>query len=294
MKNPYAVVTGAASGIGKQVAIQLAADGWPVVITDINDEGLRGTAREVGSAVLDATALDVSDQPKVAEWGQRIIAEHGVPHSVYHVGGISMWGSVAAMPLEKWQKLISVNLMGTIHIIRALVPLMMDDGPLTGAAAKELGPRRLVCVASSAGILGLPWHAAYSASKGGVLSMLEVLRFDLAPYGIKVHAVAPGAVDTGLVRTIDIDGIDQNNPRVQKAKKLFQRHAVSPAKCAQIILRGVRRNKYLITTGADVKIGRWAQVNLPFVYRWAMTGLNRAFQWVAKDAARQEAHGARP
>ena len=286
MKNSHmVVVTGAASGIGKQLAIQLAEEGWQVAITDINEDGLQETAREIGDAVLDATALDVSDAEKVAEWGQRIVEKHGVPHSVYHVGGISMWGSVASMPLEKWEKLIDVNLMGTIHVIRNLVPSMMDAGPITGSAAKELGPRRLVCVASSAGILGLPWHAAYSASKGGVLSMLEVLRFDLASFGIKVHAVAPGAVDTGLVRTIDIHGIDQNNPRVQKAKKLFQGHAVSPAKCAQIIRRGVRKNKYLITTGGDVKLGRWAQVNLPFLYRGALTGLNRAFQWVAKDAA---------
>ena len=276
----YAVVTGAASGIGKQVAAQLAADGWKVAITDINADGLAETAREIGSAVVDATPLDVSNAHKVDEWGRALTAAHGVPHSIYHVGGISMWGSIASMPLEKWQKLIDVNLMGTVHVIRALVPAMMEDGPLPG---KE--KRRLVCVASSAGILGLPWHAAYSASKGGVLSMLEVLRFDLAPFGIKVHAVAPGAVDTGLVRTIEIDGVDQNNERVQKAKKLFQGHAISPAKCAEIILRGVRRNKYLITTGGDVKLGRWAQVNVPFLYRGALSGLNRAFQWVAKDAA---------
>lgn len=281
----YAIVTGAASGIGKEVALQLAADGWDVAITDINADGLADTATDIADRVIHAEPLDIADHGAVEEWGRGIVDKHGVPHSIYHVGGISIWGSIAAMPLEKWQKLIDVNLMGTIHIIRTLVPPMMEAGPLDSGDVKEVGPRRLVCVSSSAGILGLPWHAAYSASKGGVLAMLEVLRFDLAPYGIKVHAVAPGAVDTGLVRTIDIDGVDQSNPKVQRAKKLFQGHAISPAKCAQIILKGVRKNKYLITTGGDVKLGRWAQVNAPFLYRWVLGGLNRGFQWIAKDAA---------
>lgn len=281
----YAIVTGAASGIGKEVALQLAADGWDVAITDINADGLADTAADIADRVIHAEPLDIADHGAVEEWGRGVVDKHGVPHSIYHVGGISIWGSIAAMPLEKWQKLIDVNLMGTIHIIRTLVPPMMEAGPLDSGNVKEVGPRRLVCVSSSAGILGLPWHAAYSASKGGVLAMLEVLRFDLAPYGIKVHAVAPGAVDTGLVRTIDIDGVDQSNPKVQRAKKLFQGHAISPAKCAQIILKGVRKNKYLITTGGDVKLGRWAQVNAPFLYRWVLGGLNRGFQWIAKDAA---------
>ena len=79
--------------------------------------------------------------------------------------------------------------------------------------------------------------------------------------------------------------MDQSNPKVRRAKKLFQKHAVSPAKCAQIIVKGVRKNKYLITTGGDVKLGRWAQVNAPFLYRLVLGGLNRGFQWIAKDAA---------
>ena len=279
LSDQYAVVTGAASGIGREVALQLAELGWRVAITDINTEGLATTAADIGERAIDATPLDVSDQGAVDEWAAGVVDKHGVPHSIYHVGGISIWGNIATMPLEKWQALIDVNLMGTIHIIRALVPKMMEAGKLPG---KE--KRRLVCVASSAGIIGLPWHAAYSASKGGVLAMLEVLRFDLAPYGIGVHAVAPGAVDTGLVRTIDIDGVDQSDPKVQKAKKAFQGHAISPAKCAEIILKGVRKNKYLITTGSDVKLGRWAQVNAPWLYKAALTGINKGFRWLAKDA----------
>ncbi|WP_165164847.1 SDR family oxidoreductase [Corynebacterium qintianiae] len=283
----YAVVTGAASGIGREVALQLADAGWRLAVSDINTAGLEATAREVearGAELVDATVVDVSDPDAVDAWAYRLAEAYGAAHTVHHVGGISIWGRVDTMPLEKWRSLIEINLMGTVHMVRAFVPAMMQAGPVPKAQRRKVGPRRLVCVSSSAGIIGLPWHAAYSASKGGVLAMCEVLRFDLAPYGIKVHAVAPGAVDTGLVHTIDVDGVDQSDPRVRKARELFQGHAIPPARCAEIILKGVRKDKYLITTGGDIALARWAQVNAPLLYRGAMGGINRAFRWVAKGA----------
>ena len=283
----YAVVTGAASGIGRALALQLADLGWRLAISDINSAGLEATARDCearGAELIDASVVDVADADAVDSWASGLAQQHGPAHTVHHVGGISIWGRVDTMPLEKWRTLIEVNLMGTIHVARAFTPAMMKAGPLPRQEQQEIGPRRLVCVSSSAGILALPWHAAYSASKGGVLAMCEVLRFDLAPYGIRVHAVAPGAVDTGLVRTIDVDGVDMDNPRVRKARELFQGHAISPEKCAEIILRGVEKNKPLRTTGADVALARWAQVNAPWLYAGAMRGINRAFRWVAKDA----------
>jgi NAD(P)-dependent dehydrogenase (short-subunit alcohol dehydrogenase family) len=134
-------------------------------------------------------------------------------------------------------------------------------------------------VSSAAGIIGLPWHAAYSASKGGVLGMCEVLRFDLAPHGVSVHVAVPGAVDTPLVRTIDIDGVDQAAERVQKVKKLFQGHAATPSQAAQKIVEGTRKGRYLLYTSGDIRLGRWAQVNLPWAYRGVMRLLNRGLRW---------------
>ncbi|MFC5088526.1 SDR family oxidoreductase [Corynebacterium aquatimens] len=287
LRGNYAVVTGAASGIGKEVALQLAAKGWRVAITDINAEGLNATVKEIRTSpgeVIDATPVDISDHEAVDTWARALEERFGAAHTIHHVGGISMWGAVDLFPLEKWQKLIDVNLMGTVHVIRAFTPSMMKAGPVDKDTKRAIGPRRLACVSSSAGIIGLPWHAAYSASKAGVLGMLEVLRFDLAPYGITVHAVAPGAVDSQLVHSIDIHGIDQSQKRVRLAKEAFQRHAISPAKCAEIILRDVDKGKYLIATSADIKVGRWAQVNAPFAYKAVLTGINKAFQWAAKDA----------
>lgn len=272
----FAVVTGAASGIGREVALQLAERGYAVAISDRDEKGLASTASDIsarGGTVADQRTVDVTDVDAVKAWAEDIIATHGTPDQVHHVAGIAIWGDVRQMPHEKWQRVIDVNLMGSVHMVEAFAPKLMERGA---------NRRKFVFVSSAAGIIGLPWHAAYSASKGGVLGMCEVLRFDMAPFGVDVHAVAPGAVDTPLVRTIDIHGVDRSKKRIQKATALFQGHAVTPAKAAQKILKGVDKGKYLINTSPDIPIARWAQVNAPWAYKGAMKALNAGFRWASK------------
>ena len=263
----FAVVTGAASGIGREVALQLAERGYAVAISDRDEEGLATTASDItsrGGTVADQRTVDVTDVEAVKAWADDVVATHGAPDQVPH---------------EKWQRVIDVNLMGSVHMVEAFAPKMMEDQPVR---RRRRDRRKLVFVSSAAGIIGLPWHAAYSASKGGVLGMCEVLRFDLAPYGVDVHAVAPGAVDTPLVRTIDIHGVDRSKKRIQKATALFQGHAVTPAKAAQKILKGVDKGKYLINTSPDIPVARWAQVNAPWAYKGVMKALNAGFRWASK------------
>lgn len=280
------VVTGAASGIGREVALLLAREGHEVMLTDRDEQGLETTAQDVTAmrpgALLDDRVLDITDADGVRSWGDHITAEFGAPDEVFHVAGIAIWGDPRTMPHDKWVKVIDVNLMGTVHVVEALVPAMTAAGKVgKGRGAR---PRRLCCVSSAAGFIGLPWHAAYSASKGGVLGMCEVLRFDLAPHGVSVHAAVPGAVDTPLVGTIDIDGVDQSAPRVAKAKKLFQGHAASPAEAAAKIVEGTRKGNYMVYTSFDIRLGRWAQVNMPWAYRGVMKLLNRGLRWAAAGA----------
>lgn len=267
----YCVVTGAASGIGRAVALLLAGEGRRVAVTDRDAAGVASVRDELPDAVLDATVLDITDHDAVDRWASGLVAEHGAPAEVYHVAGIAVWGDPRTLPHDEWTKVIDVNLMGTVNVVEALVPAM----------AEAPGRCDLCCVSSAAGFLGLPWHGAYAASKGGVLGMCEVLRFDLAPHGVNVHCAVPGAVDTPLVRTIDIDGVDADAPRVARVRGLFRGIAVTPEKAARKIVGGVRRNRYLIYTSADIRVGRWAQVNLPWAYRAVMRLLNRGLRWAA-------------
>src|SRR5258708_35168776 len=124
--------------------------------------------------------------------------------------------------------MVSVNLMGPIHVIETFLPAMV--------AAGRGG--HLVNVSSVAGLVALPWHAAYSASKYGLRGLSEVLRFDLARHRIGVSVVAPGAVKTPLVNTVEIAGVDREDPDVKRWTDRFRGHAVSPEPVADRILRG--------------------------------------------------------
>lgn len=257
------LVTGAASGIGRAVALQLAGEGARLILTDRDQSGLETAAQECrdsGAPVLEAEAFDVTDHEAVMAFGERTVSVHGAPEAIFHVAGNSAWGRPDLLEHRIWRSMVEVNLMGTIHVIEAFIPAMME--------AKR--PAALVMVSSAAGLLGLPWHAAYSAAKFGIRGIAEVLRFDLAPYNIGIHLVCPGAVDTPLVGTVEIAGVDRSDPEVAKTVDQFKRHAVTPEFAATKTLDGVRKGRYIIYTSADIRLGFAAQKFAPPLYNAAM------------------------
>jgi NAD(P)-dependent dehydrogenase (short-subunit alcohol dehydrogenase family) len=240
------LLTGAASGIGRATALRLAARGAELYLTDRNAHGLAETvadARALGAQVPEHRALDIADYHAVASFGANIHADHPSMDVVMNIAGVSAWGTVDQLSHEQWTKMIAINLMGPIHVIETFVPPMI--------AAGRGG--HLVNVSSAAGLIALPWHAAYSASKYGLRGASEVLRFDLARQGIKVSVVVPGAVNTGLVDTVEIAGVDRDDPKVNRWVGRFSGHAVSADKAAEKILAGVARNRFLIYTSADIR-----------------------------------------
>jgi NAD(P)-dependent dehydrogenase (short-subunit alcohol dehydrogenase family) len=239
-------LTGAASGIGRATALKLAAEGAELFLTDRNAEGLELTvadARALGATVSAHRALDVADYDQVAAFGADIHANHPSMDVVMNIAGVSAWGTVSNLEHRHWESMVSINLMGPIHVIETFVPPMV----LAGRGGN------LVNVSSAAGIVALPWHAAYSASKYGLRGASEVLRFDLARHRIGVSLVVPGAVKTPLVETVEIAGIDKDDPQVRKWVDRFGGHAVSPEHVADKILAGVAKNRYLIYTSNDIR-----------------------------------------
>ncbi|MET4430519.1 SDR family oxidoreductase [Mycolicibacterium sp. 624] len=239
-------LTGAASGIGRATALKLAAEGAELFLTDRNEEGLAETvadARALGGQVSAHRALDISDNDQVSAFAADIHAANQSMDVVMNIAGISAWGTVSHLSHRHWEQMVSVNLMGPIHVIEAFVPPMVAAG--RGGS--------LVNVSSAAGIVALPWHAAYSASKYGLRGLSEVLRFDLARHRIGVSVVVPGAVKTPLVQTVEIAGVDRDHPQVAKWVDRFGGHAVSPERAADKILAGVARNRYLIYTSSDIR-----------------------------------------
>ncbi|MCB0508490.1 MAG: SDR family oxidoreductase [Bacteroidetes bacterium] len=265
------LITGAASGIGKAVAMELAQLGAILFLTDIQASALEKTAEDIkqnGGQVADATALNVADFEQVQQYANTIHAEFGSVDIVMNIAGIAIWGAVDKMQHHEWKQVIDVNLMGPIHIIESFLPKMME--------AKKGG--NLVNVASAAALFGLPWHGAYCASKYGLRGLSDVLRYDLKRHKIKVHLVCPGAVDTGLVKTIKVSGIEITDEQFNKLKNQFQKHAVSPEQAAQAIIKGIVKNDYYIFTSPDIKFGFWGKNKFTFASDWVLQVMNDYFQ----------------
>ncbi|MTD44803.1 SDR family oxidoreductase [Conexibacter sp. W3-3-2] len=271
------LITGAASGIGRATAIATAKRGGILFLTDVQGDRLDEVVAEIraaGGTVAFAQAADIADHDAVVAMAAAIHAEHGAMDVVMNVAGISIWGSVETLTHEQWRRVIDIDLMGPIHVIETFVPPMI--------AAGRGG--HLVNVSSAAGLLGLPWHAAYSAAKFGLRGVSEVLRFDLRRHGIGVSLVVPGGVDTPLVQTVEIAGIDRENPAIQKMVGRFRRHARTLEQVAESILVGIEKDRYLVHTSPDIRLGYLAQRVFPPGYALAMRLLNDQFVRITRQA----------
>jgi NAD(P)-dependent dehydrogenase (short-subunit alcohol dehydrogenase family) len=205
----------------------------------------------------------------------RVHADHGSLDIVMNVAGISTWGTVDRLEHHHWRRLVDVNLMGPIHVIESFLPAMI--------AAGRGG--HLVNVSSAAGLFGLPWHAPYSATKFGLRGISEVLRFDLRRHGIGVSLVCPGAVRTPLVGTVEIVGVDRENPKMARLVRLFERRAASPEKAAAAIIAGVKRNRYMVYTSNDVRLGYFVQRKFALPYEIAMRVMNARLTTAAQQSS---------
>jgi NAD(P)-dependent dehydrogenase (short-subunit alcohol dehydrogenase family) len=177
-----AVVTGAASGIGKAVATHLADEGAVVVTTDIDQAGL---AQMVASLERPGVSLevDVSSATDVQHLASVVADRHGKVDVLVNCAGIHELGTAESINEEQWNRQIAINLTGTFLVSRAIVPLLAAPG---GA---------VVNLASAAGIVSFPANAAYSASKGGVVMLTKNMAIDCAARGIRVNCVCPYSIE---------------------------------------------------------------------------------------------------
>jgi NAD(P)-dependent dehydrogenase (short-subunit alcohol dehydrogenase family) len=269
------LITGAASGIGRATAAAAARDGGRLVLTDVNADALASFAAELNGAVAAHRALDLADVDAVQALAEEVHAAHGSVDVVMNIAGIATWGTVERLTHDQWRRTVEVYLMGPIHVIESFVPAMIRAG--RGG--------HLVNVSSAAGLLGLPWHAPYSATKFGLRGISEVLRFDLHRHRIGVTLVCPGAVNTPLVDTVDIAGLDRRARDASGLTQRFRRHAASPDRVAGQILDAVTHNRYLVYTSAEIRALHLLERVAPPAYAAAMRVANDYFQRVVGGRA---------
>jgi len=187
-----ALITGAASGIGAATAVRLIASGWKVALLDRDERALEAAqGSHAGSPHVFAAPVDVTDETAVQKAVDQAAAALGGLDGVVNSAGIAVDIPALDTPVDLFRKILDVNVVGTFIVARAAARIM-----------KERGGGAIVNLSSVAGVRGSKGRSAYGSSKGAVIVLTQVLATDLARYGIRVNAVAPGPVDTPMVKTM--------------------------------------------------------------------------------------------
>ena len=252
LRDKVAVVTGAASGIGRALAKSFAAEGMRVVLADIEEGALADVEREMkaaGATVL-AVPTDVSQGAAVQALAEKTLAAYGAVHVLCNNAGVSpVVGASWELTEADWQWVLGVNLWGVLHGIRVFVPIMLEQG----------SEGHVVNTASIAGLVSAPWAATYNVAKHGVVTLSESLHRELAQIGskVKVSVLCPAWVQTRLM-----DG-DRNRPALlrndagraaaapqaalmDQAFRQFVATGTDPRDIGAFVLNAIRDEKFYI------------------------------------------------
>jgi 2-hydroxycyclohexanecarboxyl-CoA dehydrogenase len=205
LKNKTAVVTGAARGLGRAIALRLAREGAAVSVWDLNGEGVKETARMItdGGGRAIACVASTSSASDIAVAVARTRAELGPVTILVNNAALSPFATLETITEEMWDNLMAVNLKGPFLCTRAIVPDMVASGW-----------GRIINIASSSAQMGTSRQSHYAASKGGVIGFTKALAIEFASRGITANAVPPGFVDTEGLRAapVDVDETSQKSP----------------------------------------------------------------------------------
>jgi NAD(P)-dependent dehydrogenase (short-subunit alcohol dehydrogenase family) len=234
-KGHAAIVTGAASGLGAETAVQLAKAGANVACLDINIDGASETARRIGGVAIRCDVTSADDAVRALSEAK---AKHGPARVLINCAGVGpakrMVGRDGPMPLGEFEKVIAINLIGSFNMMRLASADMQNLEPLDDG---ERGV--IVSTASVAAYEGQIGQTAYAASKGGVAALTIPAARELAQFGIRVMAIAPGIFGTPMLRALPQAAQDSLGASVP-----FPRRLGEPAEFADLVLT-ILRNRYL-------------------------------------------------
>ncbi|GAB09507.1 putative peptidase S33 family protein [Gordonia araii NBRC 100433] len=245
-----AVITGGGSGIGRETAYALAAQGAEIVLADIDLDGAAQTAavlKERG-ATGHPYALNVADTAAFAEFAETVRKTHGVPDIVVNNAGIAVGGSALDASDDQLDKVVDVNLRGVMTGCRLFGRQMVERG--TGG--------QIVNIASAAAFTPQRGLGIYAATKAGVLLFSESLRAELADARIGVTAICPGIVDTNIVANTPLAGFDDRQTEAAQRDRLvkfYQRRGYTPDRVAKQIVKAIHANKAVVPVTPEAAIG---------------------------------------
>lgn len=262
-KGKTAIVTGAASGMGKETAILLGSKGCTVLIVDINEEGLSETSKRLNEMNVrnKAYKVDLTEEDQVEHMASSLIGEFGGLDILVNAAGVTMMGDLVDVPLEEWRRVMGVNFWGTLHTIHFLLPSMI---------ARKRGS--IVNVVSGAGLFGLFSTGPYTASKFAVTGLSESIYDEVREHNVRVTAYCPGDTATPIFEKMSIYTWDPDKLRkvINSGFKL-----TSPEVQAQRILGAIERGRPLETADLFTKACYNLKRFCPPLY-WSLSRLGRA------------------
>jgi NAD(P)-dependent dehydrogenase (short-subunit alcohol dehydrogenase family) len=272
-----AAITGAGSGIGRALALELSKAGAELALTDIDPKTANETAEMARGLGAKATSagLDVADRASVYAWADRVVADHGRVNLVFNNAGVAHGSTLEGVGYEDFEWLMNVNFWGVVYGTKAFLPHL-----------RASGEGHIVNISSIFGIMAVPGNGTYNASKFAVRGFTEALRQELELTGGNVSAtcVHPGGIKTNIARASRVTAEMEQmlGGDVAQAKANFEKSFITSAEdAAKTILRAVRRNQRRVLVGRDAKF-------LDLLVRLFPTG----YQRLVLGQARKELVGA--
>jgi short-subunit dehydrogenase len=257
-----AVVTGAAGGIGRGIALALARRGCALVLLDVDDAGLARTQTELSvyGVAVSTHHLDVSDPSAIAGFAARLTAEHQRVDVLVNNAGVALGGTFEEISEADFEWLFGINFWGVVRMTRALLPLL-----------HESDDARIVNISSLFGLIAPPGQTAYAASKFAVRAFSESLRHELAATHIGVTVVHPGGIATSIAMNSRLPQ-SLSADEAAKRREFFASFLTMPPETAgEIIVRGVENRKVRVLVGSDSRRAALLERLMPVSY-WKVLG----------------------
>jgi len=252
------VVTGAASGIGRAVAIKLSAAGALLALSDVNEEGLAETVKLAGGVQSNRVLVDrvdMADRDQIEAYAGHVQQSLGDADYVFNIAGFTRIGSFENTPMDSFESVMDVNFYGVVRMCKAFLPQVQKT---KGA---------LCNISSLFGLIGYAGQTHYCASKFAVRGFSETLAQELEGTGVSVSCVHPGGVQTNVARNAIADKLPDTGVTREEMDAQFDELAITtPEKAAQIILNGTAKGKRRIVVGTDAKIASFIQRLFPVAY----------------------------
>lgn len=248
LQGRVAAVTGAASGIGRELAVLLAKKGADLAISDVDEVGLAETVdlakKAGGTTTITSQRLDVADRDAVHAWADQVVADHGKVNLIVNNAGVALGATVDGMSYEDFDWLMGINFDGVVSGTKAFLPHL-----------KAAGEGHVVNISSVFGLMGIPSQSAYNAAKFAVRGFTEALRveLDIEDCGVSATTVHPGGIKTNIAKNARMDdSINDIGQDASQAGADFEKLFITtPKRAAKAIVRAVEKDKRRLLIGPD-------------------------------------------